>query len=230
MNHANSNPPAGRAVADALRTTLAAQNVDKPEQDICTLVLLSGGIDSVAVLANVLSETRHRVHAHHIELANRENRDRAENDAVADIVDFCWSHYRDFEYSSSKSEFRVAPRGYDLIVTMFHAGMVCLASRVRPTYVMTGHFHTSRLRAAYGDRMLGSCFATVPTAPRWVRPLDALPDRKTTKIDIYRSVPPELADLSWSCRTPVPTDTGFVPCGKCYACKNLEAARSAAYA
>lgn len=230
MDDSSEEPAYERRVAEALKATLAQQSLDKPEAETTTLVLLSGGIDSVAVLANLLAETDHRVHAHHVELANRENRDQAENDAVADVIDFCWGRYRDFEYSSSVSEFRITPKGYDLIVTLFHAAMVCLASQPRPDFVMTGHYLTSRTRAVYGERMLNSCFIPANRAPRWLRPLDALPDERSVKIDIYRSVPQELAELSWSCRTPVRDGDRFVPCGRCYACKNLAAARAAAYA
>ena len=79
--------PANRAVADALRATQQAAAGDTGPQ-YKTLVMLSGGIDSVAVLANVRQETEHEVHAHHIELSNRENRQMAENDAVANVVDY----------------------------------------------------------------------------------------------------------------------------------------------
>jgi len=215
-------------VATAVRTTLAGVGDVRPESKLTALVLLSGGIDSVAVLANVLVHSQLHVHAHHVELANRENRARAENDAVADVIDYCWTHFRDFEYSSSVNEFRVTPKGYDLIVTLFHAAMVCLAANPRPDFVMTGHFHTSRARAVFGTRMLNSCFGFARNAPLWLRPLDAMTDSKQIKTDIYRSVPRELAELSWSCRTPVVSKDGFSPCGECYACKAFDAARTQA--
>lgn len=229
LNEICTHPQDTGAVALAFEKTFDLVNSDKPENELTTLVLLSGGIDSVAVLANLLMRTEHRVHAHHVELANRENRVRAENDAVADVIDYCWNHFRDFEYSSSVNEFRVTPKGYDLIVALFHGAMVCLASKPRPDYVMTGHFNTSRGRAVFGTRMLTSCFASPKAAPLWLRPLDALTERKQAKLDIYRSVPPELAELSWSCRTPVISKQGgFAPCGECYACKALNAARERA--
>ncbi len=220
--------PQNRAVATALESTLAAVGIDKPEEETTTLVLLSGGIDSVAVLANVLEHTAHRVHAHHVELANRDERVQAENDAVAEVVDYCWRRYRDFSFSTSGSEFRITPKGYDLIITMFHAALVCLGARRRTDFVMTGHFRTSKLRALYGQQMLDSCFVNPRMRPRWLRPLDLLPDPATAKVDIYRSVPPDLAELGWSCRHPVAVEGGFEPCGSCYACRNLEAARGKA--
>ncbi len=217
--------PDNPAVASALAQTLEAAPPPRGDGPPGTLVLLSGGIDSVAVLAALLAGTDHRVHAHHVELVNRDNRQEAEADAVADVVDYCWRHYRDFGFSSSRNEFRITPRGYDLIVSMFAAGLVCLSESKPIDYVMTGHFMTSELRAHYGQRMLNSCFLRDDRAPRWLRPLDALPTRETAKIDIYRAVPPELAALSWSCRKPVAESGGYRPCGSCYACVNLDAAR-----
>jgi 7-cyano-7-deazaguanine synthase in queuosine biosynthesis len=213
-------------VVEALAKTLEVNKVDKPEYESRSLVMLSGGIDSVAVLATLLTETEHQVHAHHIELSNRDNRQQAENDAVADVVDYCWQHYRDFSFSTSKSEFKITQRGYDLIFTMFHAALVSISSVPGYDFVMTGHFQTSKLRAMYGQQMLDSCFLRDSAKPRWIRPLDALTDEKHIKIDIYRSVPDELAALSWSCRKPVETDGELVPCGCCYACRNLDVARS----
>ena len=214
-----------RAVADALRSTLEDVG-GGPGKEYKTLVLLSGGIDSVAVLANVLCETEHEVHAHHIELANRENRQQAENDAVSDVVDYCWRNFRDFSFSTSKSEFRISTRGYDLVIAMFHAALVSISSGRNVDFVMTGHFRTSDVRKEYGQQMLDSCFLKDSTKPRWIRPLDALPDEGNIKATIYNSVPLTLAELGWSCRTPVPTPEGLRPCGACYACRNLEQAKS----
>ena len=219
------NWPDNRAVADALASTLESIEIDRSENKPKTLVMLSGGIDSVAVLVNLLTETDHIVHAHHIELGNRDNRQQAENDAVADVVDFCWQHYRDFSFSTSKSDFKLTQRGYDLIFTMFHAGLVSISSAPGYDFVMTGHFQTKKIRAGYGQQMLDSCFLRESARPSWVRPLDALPHEKHVKIDIYRSVPDELAALSWSCRKPVTIEGELTPCGRCYACINLDVAR-----
>lgn len=221
------NWPDNRAVAEALASTLESNKIDKPENETKTLVMLSGGIDSVAVLVNLLTETEHTVHAHHIELANRDNRQQAENDAVADVIDYCWEHFRDFSFSTSKSDFRITPRGYDLIVTMFHAGLVSISSLPVVDFVMTGHFQTTKVRAGYGQQMLDSCFLRKSARPRWLRPLDALANDKFIKTDIYRSVPDELAALSWSCRKPVMKNSELTPCGSCYACRNLDVARNA---
>jgi 7-cyano-7-deazaguanine synthase in queuosine biosynthesis len=221
----NEDASPDRAVADALRSTLEGVG-GGPGNGYKTLVMLSGGIDSIAVLANVLSETEHEVHAHHIELSNRENRQLAENDAVSDVVDYCWRHLRDFSFSTSKSEFRISTRGYDLVIAMFHAALVCIASGRNVDFVMTGHYRTSDIRKQYGQQMLDSCFLKDSRKPRWIRPLDALPEDGNIKAAIYNSVSVTLAELGWSCRTPVPTVEGFRPCGSCYACRNLEKARS----
>ena len=217
-----------QSVARAIVETLDRHEAGKPESDTRTVIMLSGGIDSVALLANLLCETEHQVYVHHVEMANRENRSRAENDAVADVIDYCSRHYRPFSFSSSKSEFRLTPRGYDLIITLMHAALVCLSLEKQVDFVMTGHFHTRDFRSRYGDGILRGCFISEDVAPKWLRPLDAMTDSHDTKKAIYRSVPHELAALGWSCRKPVRKDDLFVPCGVCYACRNLEQARAGA--
>ena len=58
------------------------------------LLMLSGGLDSVALLVNLLEETDQKLHVHHIEIQNFENRLRAENDALERVLTYCREHYR----------------------------------------------------------------------------------------------------------------------------------------
>jgi hypothetical protein len=60
--------------------------------------MLSGGLDSVPLLVNLLQETRDEIHAHHIELHTFEERDLAEADAILGILPSCREHYRRFNY------------------------------------------------------------------------------------------------------------------------------------
>ena len=104
-----------------------------------TLLMLSGGLDSVALLVNLLQETDDEIHAHHIELHNFENRGRAETDAIFRILPYCWEHYRRFDYSSSKCVFQLGWSGLDITLAMFFAARVRLAMRGPFDYVITGH-------------------------------------------------------------------------------------------
>jgi 7-cyano-7-deazaguanine synthase in queuosine biosynthesis len=43
---------------------------------------------------------------------------------------------------------------------------------------------------------------------------------KCNKLQVYCSIPPELAELTWSCRTPLYSGGKPLPCGKCHACES----------
>lgn len=45
------------------------------------------------------------------------------------------------------------------------------------------------------------------------------PHRNLSKADVYKTMPPELAALTWSCRTPHYADGKPIECGRCKACK-----------
>ena len=54
------------------------------------LALLSGGIDSVA-MCYMLLQQGHKLHIHHIEIENEENRAIAESIAVKNVLDYFWN-------------------------------------------------------------------------------------------------------------------------------------------
>ena len=70
-----------------------------------TLVMLSGGIDSTAMLVKLLAEERDELRVHHIRMINGEKRDLAEQRAVQAIVAWCRARYRAFRYSESALDF-----------------------------------------------------------------------------------------------------------------------------
>jgi len=73
--------------------------------------MLSGGVDSVAVLKQLLEETDDKVYAHHIHLKNNEGRNntkryKAEAKALKKIVPYMKRNFRDFHYSESTIDVR----------------------------------------------------------------------------------------------------------------------------
>ena len=66
-----------------------------------TLVMFSGGLDSTAMLVQLLAQSPEPLRVHHIRMANRESRAAAEQAAVERIVEWCSSRYRPFRYSES---------------------------------------------------------------------------------------------------------------------------------
>lgn len=88
------------------------------------LVMWSGGIDSTYVLAKMLKETDHEIHAHHIHLVNKENRAKAESDAV-NILLKKLNNIRSFDFSQSLinyPEYSNVP--YDMASVCFEAGAI----------------------------------------------------------------------------------------------------------
>jgi 7-cyano-7-deazaguanine synthase in queuosine biosynthesis len=49
-----------------------------------------------------------------------------------------------------------------------------------------------------------------------------MPLKDMNKQQIWDSVPPELAKISWSCRKPKIVNGQPTPCMKCHACKSLK--------
>jgi len=206
--------PNNREVAKALQRTLAEARSRHIKRRLNTLIMYSGGLDSVAMLANVLRETDHRVHVHHIKIINFEGRDRVEDVAVNTTLDYIREHYRDFEYSTSSNEFMLGKGGgTDLQLQMFTAGRVNSALGGQLDHVFTGHQFPRFSVLSEGAVLFNAMFAERTKKPEWLRPLS-----KVKKIDVYESVPPELARLAWSCRKPVKSGDEFIPCGKCHAC------------
>ena len=76
-----------------------------------SVVMLSGGIDSVAVLKRLLEETDEKIYAHHIHLKNNEGahnikRYKAEALTLRKIVPYMKKTFRDFHYSESTIDVR----------------------------------------------------------------------------------------------------------------------------
>ncbi|WP_419913750.1 hypothetical protein [Hoeflea sp.] len=188
------------------------------------LLMLTGGLDSVALLANLLSATKCRVHAHHIDLHNFERRGDAEADAIAKVLPYCWEHYRDFEYTSSKFVFHIGTCGYDITLVMFMAARLLAVMPEKFDYVVTGHRHpdTPLEEFTEASAVYNAGLTNLPYRPAWLKPLSGV-DKKAT----FRSIPEELAMMSWSCRQPVyDDDDAYHACGKCHACIALENVRA----
>jgi hypothetical protein len=209
-------------VAKVLQTSFerARLPVGRPAR---MLLMLSGGLDSVALLTNLLESTEHEVHAHHIVLDNFEDRAGAENAALERLRAWCDDHLRPFGFSSSVHGFRdFKGGGWDTTLTMFTASRVvrALASEWQTDLVITGHINPGFNELAEGEAVFHAAFMSRRRRPAWVRPLAWLSgDRTERKVAIRESVPDEVADCAWWCRRPVTEGEGWRPCGECHACK-----------
>jgi 7-cyano-7-deazaguanine synthase in queuosine biosynthesis len=189
--------------------------------------MFSGGIDSTAMLVQLLAKTAGELRVHHIHMANREGRDDAERRAVEAIVAYCGRRYRPFRYSESGLDFRALEAiPIDYLSIAFVACQVAIdtpgctriavGSLAADTDIENRCARQRRvfeeMYACYRARKLGE--------PRveWIYPVFEQP-----KSALVAALPIELLDLTWSCRRPA---TGGLACGACKACR----AREKAYA
>src|SRR5262247_4108719 len=190
-----------------------------------TLVMFSGGLDSTAMLVKLLAspkeEMREELRVHHIHMVNREGRDRAERRAVDAIVAYCRAHYRPFRYSESALDFSdLEAIPIDYLSIAFVACQVAIDTP-RCTRIAVGALstdtdianRTARQRRVF-DEMYACYRARKLGAPQveWIFPVYDIP-----KAELAAALPRELRDLTWSCRRPVASAEGWLPCGVCKA-------------
>lgn len=212
--------PHNRAVANAIKRNLDIAKTPATRKNIRSLVMFSGGLDSVALLANVLAETDHHVHVHHIEIVNAEERDKAEDVACLKTLEFIQREYRDFDYSTSRSEFMLGwGGGTDLQLALFTAGRVTTALEGLIDIVFTGHIQPPFWELSEGAAALNAVFIQRKHKPEWLWPFSKIDGPfNMRKVHIYESIPQDLAEMTWSCRKPVSENNETLPCHKCHAC------------
>lgn len=182
------------------------------------LVMWSGGIDSTYVLAKLLKDTKHQVHAHHICLVNPEHRDRAETEAIKKLMPRLQA-IREFTYSETLIDHTRCPGfAYDMAIVCFEAGIVAKGFAQKDlkkidlwtigTHEAEGHWQERFDVISQATRA-----ATWPyDAPKFY--LDVL----VSKVEEmqYLDVRGILGDC-WYCRTP----NQGKPCGTCKTCKEV---------
>ena len=214
--------PVNRVVANALDKSLRTARTRHDRANIRSLVMYSGGLDSVALLANVLAETDHHVHVHHIEIVNRDGRSEIENIAVEKTLDYIRREYRDFDYSSSRNEFNIGwGGGTDLQLALFTAGRLTTALEGMVDIVFTGHIQPPFWELSEGAAILNAVFIQRKQKPEWLWPLSKIDGAfGMRKVHIWESIPPELAEMTWSCRRPVMVGDDIQVCNDCHACNS----------
>lgn len=184
--------------------------------------MYSGGLDSLGMIYKLLTDpeyTGYRVHIHHVDNKNIENRHRAEAIAVDIAIKELKRLGFNFEYSTS--EIGTQPYGmnflYDTDSMNFFAGYICSANPdiVKVAMGMQANDANQRLE----DRRIRAqkIFEAFTGAEK------IFPVLNLTKREIYDSLPESLRDKFWSCRRPVYSEKSIAPCGKCDTCVKLRA-------
>jgi 7-cyano-7-deazaguanine synthase in queuosine biosynthesis len=188
--------------------------------------MFSGGLDSTAMLVELLAHGEEPLRVHHIHMHNAEGRAEAERRAVDAIVAWCRSRYRPFRYSESGLDFRgleAIPIDYlsiafvacQVAIDTPGCNRIAVASLARDTDIENRSARQRRvfdeMYACYRARKLGE------PAVEWLYPV-----YRKTKQELAQGLPAELLALTWSCRRPLaePAAEGsrYRPCGACKAC------------
>jgi len=187
--------------------------------------MFSGGLDSTAMLLKLLEETREELHVHHIRMENRQVRDGAEQQAVERVLAWCRAHCRPFRYSESGLDFRALEAiPIDYLSVAFVACQVAIDTpgcnriavgtlaadldEIRRSVTSAQRQVFDAMYACYRARKVGE------PEIEWIYPVYRL-----SKAEVALSLPPELREAAWSCRTPVQTTTGYQICGQCKPCR-----------
>lgn len=207
-------------------TSLRAPHSETGGGQPTTLLLLSGGLDSVLALW-LHVERGEPIRTHHVRLSNWEGRQPAEAAAVGRVLDWMRSHGYGHLIHHSESAFDYGDLRYvvrDHNIWGLVAGIV-LADPKRAGSI------TKVVRTFHRDSVVGGAASSHGrrAAEAWDQPIQRLarnpitytfPLAEMTKADIVRALPSDLLALCWWCRRP----RAGQPCHQCHTCRQVDAA------
>lgn len=190
--------------------------------------MFSGGIDSTAALWHVLNhpEKYGTIHVHHIHIQNEEGRWRVEAMAVNAVYEYLRAHVSTpFTVSDSAISTPSLKNGflYDIEIIGFIGGyMTSRDPSIKKLIIGATGTDWDRQDQHLTDTVARSK-ATHNAFHRSVEDhsgsVKEFPLKDLTKQQVYDSLPPELAKLTWSCRRPQRINNKFVECGICKTCR-----------
>lgn len=190
------------------------------------IAAVSGGLDSVAMLYRLLTETNRPIHAHHVRIKPRLDRGRwrAEELAVEAVMPWLQENTRPFVWSRSERPPH-SVRTADIVLVTEECAKVGLA-----TYGRDGIDGLARGANAHDMVDRGTNSRQAHAAAVWQRMLGLgappieFPIAEMTRPQIWAMLPPELARLTWSCRMPSsPAQGRYRHCQACHTCRQLMA-------
>lgn len=201
------------------------------------MVLWSGGVESTALLNQLLECSDYEVHAHHIQMHNREGRMHEELSAIEKLephlqkirsfsmtrsyVEICGGDAMGMDFAIQYPIGLVAMR-HQKCERLFRAG--CLEDDWDHRRLPDGTWHHNRPNPLPGASHRRRALALQPLLQRnecgaTIAPW--LPYYSNTKSELWERLGP-LAELTWSCRTPL---SMHEECGKCHSCLERNAAK-----
>lgn len=191
-----------------------------------TLVMLSGGADSTATLWHVLNrpDQYNDVHVHHVHIHNVEGRWKIEAQAVKAILKYMGQH-APTAFTSSESVIAIPAVGkqflFDTEVVSFVTGYMTSRdpSITKVVIGATGddfNRPTTSNAVKKGRAVHNAFHENVDDHSSVIKDY---PLKDLTKQEAYDTMPPDLACLTWSCRTPRKSGGSFIECGVCKTCR-----------
>lgn len=201
------------------------------------LCMFSGGVDSAGALHKLMTDDAYLDNdliIHHILLQNRENRAKAEIEAVRKILKYYQDNHADRPFTYTQSLFSTegfAPlRGrrfpFDMDVCAFTAANIAVI-RKDIRFIAMGRTKTdieTSTNSDFQDRMARAqkVFQAVYSLETEALPEYIFPVANMVKEEIWNYLPKPIREASWYCRTPIYQDNGpAVPCNKCSTCKTM---------
>jgi 7-cyano-7-deazaguanine synthase in queuosine biosynthesis len=200
------------------------------------LAMFSGGIDSTGVLHQLFTNPEFNSRPliiHHIFLQNRENRAKAEAQAVESILKYYSDQFPAREYTYTNCVFNTtgfAPLNsnrypYDMDVCAFVASNICVARKDIKQVAMgrtltdiQGGGENFQIRMSKAQKVFASIFSLEKEdAPEYIFPV-----KHMLKKTIWNSLPKQVKDAAWYCRKPKYTESGSAEtCQQCITCKEV---------
>ncbi len=190
-----------------------------------TLVMFSGGIDSTAALWHVLHNPDQygEVMVHHIHIKNLEARWRAEAMAIKQILEYMKKHV-DHPFSYTESTIALPHFGkkfiYDVEIISFISGYMTSRDDSITKVVIAAtatDFELGVTESVMRAKRVHNAFH--PEEEDHSARIKEYPQKDLFKHEVYKTIPEDLAILTWSCRTPHYADGKPIECGRCKTCK-----------
>ena len=90
-----------------------------------TLIMVSGGLDSIAALVWLLENTEDAIHVHHVRLFNKENRQAPEQEAYVKCMEYIKENYRPIHHITESVVSWPEPWcPFDMFTYMFQAALI----------------------------------------------------------------------------------------------------------
>lgn len=187
------------------------------------IIPISGGIDSVALVYNTLkSNPDNQYLLLHIYLKNGESQDRCELELTAtrNAIDyFQHNNLSNFDYKEAVLDYESAgeiPPVWDIEAVNFLVGTYMRGVKINIYIKATNKEDFAQEN--FTERLDNSMRILENTVFPDIESIQVLyPQKEMTKSEVMNSMPSELLQLCWYCRTPINSK----PCGKCDTCVSV---------